>query len=86
MNLTERNTIGDWEKSFAVGAIRNHFNMDKGKEHHEVAIRLYQPVVFSPETKLSVPLWAWKQLKKSSGETVFTSWKDVVCMRWEPIK
>ena len=86
VNLTDKNTIGDWEKSFAVGAVRNHFNRDKGKEHHEVEIRLYQPVIYSPETKLSVPLWAWKELKKSSGETVSTSWKDVVGMRWEPIK
>ena len=85
-NLSAETTIGDWEKSFFVGAVTKHHHKEQGKEHHSVDIKMFQPVIVSPESKHSIPLWAWKELKKANGQTISTDWKDVVGMRWEPIK
>jgi hypothetical protein len=85
-NLTDENTIGDWEKSFLVGHVTKHVNPNLPPKDRSVNIRLFQPVIVSPESQQSIPLWAWKEIKKASGQTISTDWKDVVGMRWEPIK
>ena len=66
-NLSVETTIGGWEKSFFVGAVTKQHHKDQGKEHHSVDIKMFQPVIVSPESKHSIPLLAWKELKKANG-------------------
>ena len=87
--VTNETVLGEWERDFVVGAVTKHHDRDRGKERHNVSIRMFEPVIVLPgNDNGTVPLWAYNKVAaaREGGQPLSTAWKDVVGLRWEPVK